>query len=99
MPDLDLSRLRSCPQRWDDMDPQPDGTRVCGGCGHLVRDFRRTRDADIARARAETPGPVCGIYTQRQLRRGGALPPSPSRWRSVAVAAGASLAPAVAAPT
>ena len=81
------------------MDPQPDGTRLCGGCGHLVRDFRRTRDAEVARVRAETPGPVCGIYTQRQLRRGGALPPAPSRWRSVAVAAGVSLAPAVAAQT
>ena len=100
MADFDLASLRACRQRWADMAPQPDGARLCGGCGHLVRDFRRTRDAEIARIRAETPGAVCGIYTDRQLRRGRALPPRPSRWRSLAAAAGVTLAPtAVAAQT
>ena len=66
------------------MEPEgtsPDGVPVrrCPGCRHLVHDFRDVADAEVARVRSETPGPVCGVYTDRQLRRGGALPAAPPR--------------------
>lgn len=79
--------------------PQGEGVRLCGGCGKLVYDFRQAKDTEIVRMRAEAPGPVCGIYTQRQLRRGGVVPPRPSRWRTAAAATGVSLASVSVMPT
>lgn len=83
---LDLSHLRQCSERWDEMEPTGDRTRLCAACERHIVDFRGLSERQIFRLREE--GPVCGAYTDRQLRRYGVLPPRPRRWRAVALALG-----------
>lgn len=87
----DLSHLKPCAERWDAMAPAGDGVRLCGGCGRLVHDFRGLPDGALAEA--HRAGPVCGVYTDRQLARGGARPATaPGSFRRGAAAWGSALA-------
>ncbi|MBK9147528.1 MAG: hypothetical protein IPM12_06885 [Flavobacteriales bacterium] len=56
----------SCPQRWEDMRPQPDGNRFCGSCAKPVIDFTAWKDADLRAWFAEHPS-TCGHFRLEQV--------------------------------
>jgi hypothetical protein len=64
---INLSKLKHCEQVWNKM-PKNDKGRLCQQCNHTIIDFRRTSDAEIAKAHVFSQEKVCGIYTERQLK-------------------------------
>ena len=66
-PSLDLRQLPRCTQNWYRMERMPEG-RLCADCQKCIVDFRRMDAEAIARVHAFSKEPVCGFYTEAQLR-------------------------------
>ncbi|MEM1218515.1 MAG: carboxypeptidase-like regulatory domain-containing protein [Bacteroidota bacterium] len=78
-PRLDLSQLPRCEQNWYQME-RIEGGRLCPDCQKCIVDFRGMGAAAIARVHAFSKEPVCGFYTQAQLRNGKESE-TPRTWR------------------
>lgn len=63
---INLSKLRSCNQVWDDM-PESERGRLCLKCQNTIIDFREKSDAEIAQTHVFTAGKVCGLYKPSQV--------------------------------
>ena len=83
---LNLSHVRRCSERWDDMPAAGSGSgRTCRSCAVHLHDFRGLSDLAIARLHAKGEGRVCGIYDDWRLRGEPGAPPSRlRRWAGVA---------------
>jgi hypothetical protein len=57
----------SCPQRWEDMRPMPDGNRFCDSCAKPVIDFTAWKDADLHAWFLEQPD-TCGQFRLDQVQ-------------------------------
>jgi hypothetical protein len=87
---LDIRIPDPCTQRWEDLEPSADGTRLCSRCHQHVTDFRRMSDDEVALAHALAGGRISGVYDEAQLR--GDTPRRPSAPpRLVTLALGATL--------
>lgn len=64
---INLSRVKRCGQHWDGM-PQVDGGRQCLQCDKRIVDLTRMTPAEIASVHLASAEPVCGRYTEEQLR-------------------------------
>ncbi|MEN7551916.1 carboxypeptidase-like regulatory domain-containing protein [Rapidithrix thailandica] len=64
---LNLSKLKICNQYWEEMEPT-EGGRICTKCSNLIRDFRGKSDLEIALTYINSEGPVCGLYSEEQLK-------------------------------
>ncbi len=64
---INLSQLKLCDQRWEDMTPNERG-RLCAKCSKTIVDFRKMSDSDIARTHAFAEESVCGVYEPKQMR-------------------------------
>ena len=63
---INLSQLRKCDQRWEEMTPSAKG-RICGQCNKHIVDFRKMTHAEVAKEHAFSEEAVCGLYTPEQL--------------------------------
>ena len=66
-PRLDLRQLPRCAQNWHRME-RMEGGRLCADCQKCIVDFRKMDAEAIARVHAFSKEPVCGYYTEAQLR-------------------------------
>lgn len=87
---LDIRIPEPCTQRWEDLEPAGDGTRLCTRCYQRVTDFRGMSDDEVALAHALAGGRICGVYDEAQLR-GEAQRRGPAPPRLVTLALGATL--------
>lgn len=77
-----------CTQRWEELEPAEDGTRLCSRCRQSVTDFRGMRDDEVALAHALAGGRICGVYDEAQLRGDTTRrPPAPPRLVKLALGA------------
>lgn len=63
---INLSKLRSCNQVWDDMPVNEQG-RLCLKCSNTIIDFRNMSDADVAHTHVFSTHKICGVYNEAQL--------------------------------
>lgn len=63
---INLSKLRSCNQVWDDM-PENEKGRLCLKCQNTIIDFREMSDAQVAQTHVFSKGKVCGLYKPSQV--------------------------------
>lgn len=61
-----LSRLKSCDQVWEDMQPC-EGGRFCSSCKNVIYDMRGLSDLEIAYMHIQNGGKLCGIYDPERL--------------------------------
>jgi len=64
---INLSQLKLCDQRWEDMTPTDRG-RLCAKCNKNIVDFREMPSNEIARTHAFAEESVCGVYLPQQMR-------------------------------
>ncbi len=64
---INLSRVKRCGQPWDRM-PRVEGGRHCLHCDKRIVDLTRMTPAEIASVHLASAEPVCGRYTEEQLR-------------------------------
>lgn len=80
----------SCTQRWEELEPAENGTRLCSRCHQHVTDFRGMSYDEVMLAHALAGGRICGVYDESQLR--GDTPRRPTAPpRLVTLALGATL--------
>lgn len=77
---INLSRVQRCDQDWDRM-PQVHGGRRCLLCDKRIIDLTRLTPAEIARVHLSNAEPVCGRYTDEQLRWAPHEAPPSDPWR------------------
>jgi len=63
---INLSKLRSCNQVWDEM-PENENGRLCLKCSNTIIDFRNMSEAEVAKTHVFTTGKVCGLYKPSQI--------------------------------
>jgi hypothetical protein len=63
---LNLTHLKPCEERWEDMLPSERG-RLCAKCSKQIVDFRAMSILQIAQVHAASTTAVCGRYTAEQL--------------------------------
>ena len=71
---INLSQLKLCDERWEDMTPNERG-RLCANCAKTIIDFRQMSNGDIARTHAFSEESVCGVYRPEQMRLPKKKPP------------------------
>lgn len=81
---VNLKAIKKCDQIWDEMKPIPGG-RQCQLCQKKITDFREKSLKEIAEIHVYSDEPVCGIYTEHQLRNEENPIPIESKpwWRSI----------------
>jgi len=73
----EIKKPLPCNQKWDNMIPTEKG-RLCQECGKHVSDFRKYSWEKIIKVHSNSPTPVCGIYSKKQLDSWGSSPNSNS---------------------
>jgi len=61
--EINLSRLKKCQQKWEDMDAV-DGGRLCRTCSKVIVDLRRSSPEDIRKMHILHPNSLCGVYNE-----------------------------------
>ncbi|MCT4665257.1 MAG: carboxypeptidase-like regulatory domain-containing protein [Flavobacteriales bacterium] len=64
---VNLKELKNCEQSWEQM-TEVKGGRLCAKCQNVLIDFRKMSLREIAQVHVFSKDPVCGVYTDFQLR-------------------------------
>jgi len=64
---FNLNHLKKCNQYWEEMS-DIEGGRLCTDCNKCIIDFRDKTDYEIAKTHILSQEPVCGLYSEKQLK-------------------------------